>query len=63
MTRTTVIKELRSCQTMIFINPFPATDLFWYPSENIRKPKVFWFSDVSRGVSKEIGGMKWVKKV
>ena len=48
---------------MIFVNPFPATDLFWYPSENIRKPKVFWFFDVSRGVSKEIGGMKWVKKV
>ena len=41
-----------------FFNPFNATDLFWYPPENIRKPLVFCF----QGVSKEISGMKWVKR-
>ena len=33
------------------INPFHATDLFRYPVKT-------WF----QGVSKEISGMKWVKK-
>ena len=39
-----------------FFNPFNATDLFWYPPENIRKPLVFCF----QGVSKEISSTKWV---
>ena len=36
---------------MFLINPFHATDLFWYPLKTC-----------FQGVSKEISGMKWVKK-
>ena len=33
--------------------------IFFDPPENIRKPLVFW---CFQGVSKELSGMKWVKK-
>ena len=38
------------------INPFHATDLFWYL---LKTSDVF--SDVFIGLSKKISGMKWVK--
>ena len=44
----------------VSINPFHATDLFWYPLKNIRKPEVFWYF---QGVSKEISGMEWVNNI
>ena len=40
-------------------NPFHATYFFRYPPENIIKPLVFL---CFRGLSKEISGMKWVKR-
>ena len=42
----------------IFVNPFQATDLFWYPIEHIRKPEVFW---CFQRVSKEITDIKCAK--
>ena len=44
------------------VNPFHATDLFWYP---LKTSENHWFSDVfggGRGVSKEISSKKWVKR-
>ena len=41
-----------------YLNPFHATDLFWYPlktSENL------WFSDVFRGCQKR-SDMEWVNR-
>ena len=55
-----IINLVRIGAFMLFprmINPFLATDLFWCPSESIRKLLVFW---CFQGVSKEISVMKWV---
>ena len=40
----------------IKVNPFHATDLFWYPWKH-QKTRGSW---CFQGVSKEISGMKWV---
>ena len=54
---------LKVCQQRIahkpmpFLNPFHATDLFWYLPENIRKPLIFW---CFQEVSKEVSGLKLV---
>ena len=42
-----------------YLNPFHATDLFWYPLKTLEN---LWFSDVFRGLSKEISDMEWVNR-
>ena len=44
---------------LLNINPFHATDLSWYP---LKTPENQMFSDVFRGVSKEISGTKWIRE-
>ena len=39
------------------LHPFHTTDLFWYPLKTSENQK---FSDVFKGVAKEISVMKWV---
>ena len=50
----------RNCDFSSIINPFHATNLIWYSLET---SAYLWLSDVFKGVSKEISGMKWLNEM